>query len=204
MPIKKDNKKKKKIKKPRNASSLVKTTKPKPVYIFTERVPNKKCCTDVYKSGQAYTIPFGFMDRLGTTRIETPLSKTSTTFGSPVPPTITTPKEYLTIETQTEHNASALGKPSKASKKKQLIIEEDEPISVGMPEEPQPLVSEKRKYDTSKADENKMRLLSQLYNLLVVNYSPTDAVNISESYKTQSNKRIKDRINNEKQLVKKI
>jgi hypothetical protein len=71
MPIKKDKVKKKKIKKPRNASSLVKTIKPKPVYIFTERVPNKKCCTDVYKSGQAYTIPFGFSDRLGTTRIPT-------------------------------------------------------------------------------------------------------------------------------------
>jgi hypothetical protein len=198
MPIKKDKVKKKKIKKPRNASSLVKTIKPKPVYIFTERVPNKKCCTDVYKSGQAYTIPFGFSDRLGTTRLPT----------AATPPSITPPKEYFTIETQTE-------KPSKASKKiqvnmkqpvKNLIIldeEEEEPASNPIETQTEPASKPKRKYDTSKAEENKTRLLEQLYQILLINNDEPVAMSITQSYAESSNKKIKEKINREKQLVRK-
>jgi len=48
-----------------------KTTKemPKPIYIITQKLPREKCCTDVKKTGQAYSIPLGFVDRLGTTRL---------------------------------------------------------------------------------------------------------------------------------------
>jgi len=202
MPIKKD-KIKKKLKK--KATKKTKEIAPVVKYIFTERVPKKKCCTDVEKTGQAYTIPFGYADRLGTTRLS------ESTTPSKVPPIkpISEKKEYLTIETQTD-------KPSKASKKIQVnmkepvkkklfILEEseDEPMPS---EEIQTEVtqSEKRKYDKSKADENKMRLLSQLYNLLTINNSIEDSRVITESYKTQSNTKIKERINNEKQAVKKI
>ena len=215
MPIKKDKKKLKDSIRPslrlkRKTTKKTKEIAPLVKYIFTERVPKKKCCTDVTKTGQAYTIPFGFADRLGTTRLETP-TPTSAPLKATLPSVkpISEKKEYLTIETQTD-------KPSKASKKiqvnikepvkkKLIILEEgeDEPMPS---EEIQTEVtqSEKRKYDKSKADENKMRLLSQLYNLLTINNSIEDSRVITESYKTQSNTKIKERINSEKQAVKKI
>lgn len=37
----------------------------KPIVIITQKLPREKCCTDVTKSGEAYTIPVGFTQRLG-------------------------------------------------------------------------------------------------------------------------------------------
>jgi hypothetical protein len=68
MPTKKEMKPK--IKKPKKKIiKKKKVAKPTPIIIITQKLPKEKCCTDVTKSGEAYTIPIGFSDRLGTLRL---------------------------------------------------------------------------------------------------------------------------------------
>jgi hypothetical protein len=65
----------KKPKKPIGQAKVKKVKKPKgqAMVIINQKLPQTKCCTDPLKSGQAYTIPLGYTDRLGTMRIvETP------------------------------------------------------------------------------------------------------------------------------------
>ena len=81
MPIKKDKKKKTTNKR---SERKKKTAKPKVVYIMTQKLPKEKCCTDVKKTGEAYTVPIGFADlagtrRLGTEKVETKKVETKTT-----------------------------------------------------------------------------------------------------------------------------
>jgi hypothetical protein len=59
-----------------------------------------------------------------------------------------------------------------------------------------------KKYDTSKGDQNKFKLLSQLYGLLIINETEENARRITDSFKLQSNKKIKEKINYEKQAKK--
>lgn len=56
-----------KVVKPKNKKP--KQTKPPQIQIITQKLPRTKCCTDPVKSGQSYTIPLGYTDRLGTMRI---------------------------------------------------------------------------------------------------------------------------------------
>jgi hypothetical protein len=58
------DKPKKKAMKPKTPSK--KTIKAKPAVTIIKPTP---CCTDVLKTGQAYTVPLGFMDYKGTQRI---------------------------------------------------------------------------------------------------------------------------------------
>jgi hypothetical protein len=86
MPIKKD--KKKKVIKPKKKSTKKKVAKP--IVIITQKLPREKCCTDVTKTGEAYTIPFGFMNRLGA---------------------ITEPKQTKSIGTSTSTSTETINKP---------------------------------------------------------------------------------------------
>ena len=83
--IVKSGAKKKRVNKPK-AKPLVK-------YIYTEPLSRKGCCTDVLKTGQGYTIPQGFYDRLGINRL--PFIKEDSKN-----PSVKIPTE--SIETQTE------------------------------------------------------------------------------------------------------
>jgi len=61
---------------PRKDKKSKKPKKPKvQPKVQTLRPPKLKPCTDCgYKTGSAFTIPFGFADRLGTRRLETPVA----------------------------------------------------------------------------------------------------------------------------------
>ena len=49
-------------------------------------MPRTKCCTDPVKSGQSYTIPLGYTDRLGTMRIgEKPVENIPIPIQRPIP-----------------------------------------------------------------------------------------------------------------------
>jgi len=157
MPIKKDKVKKKlkdsirpSLRLKKKATKKTKEITPVVKYIFTERVPKKKCCTDVEKTGQAYTIPFGYADRLGTTRLETPtptVAPRAPSVSSLKP--ISEKKEYLTIETQTEpikkRTYIKSGKYAKPIKAEEVYTEyELEPIF----KYPSPFSYEKEKIDS--------------------------------------------------------
>lgn len=248
MPTKKDSALKKKVIKPKKKTTKKKkvTKANKPIVIITQKLPKEKCCTDVKKSGEAYTVPFGFADLAGTRRLGTEVTQKETEVVKPIKtmneiPKVEKliPKGPLKIDegilaklNQTKPSIPSVAdiedekptfkykpisesfKPIKKSKNIQVNIKEPMKnlIILDEEEELQPLETEplgeanitKRKYDKSKAEQNKAKLLSQLYNLLVINDTEQNARNITESYKDQSNKKIKEKINYEKQLVKKI
>jgi hypothetical protein len=88
MPKKIDKKKQKVIKK-----KVVKKTVPK-IVIYTQPLPRTKCCTDVEKTGEAFSIPYGFRDLAGTQRISQTLV--------PAKP-MAQAKETISIQTQTDN-----------------------------------------------------------------------------------------------------
>jgi len=225
MPIKKEMKKKSLVKPKKRAAKKKQLPKAKPIQIITQKLPKEKCCTDPIKSGQAYTIPLGFTDRLGAMPVSLPLQQTTqptqvtTYLGSVKTQTekpITLSKgtqikkgqfiiegedKPISIQTQTEKPIT-LSKGTQIKIGKIIIEDEDEPISI-QTQTLEETTKEKRKYDTSKSDTNKMRLLSQLYNLLILNYSEENTVGIVESYKFQSNKKIKEKLDYERQIARK-
>jgi hypothetical protein len=87
MPKKIDKKKTKVIKK-----KVVKKKIPK-IVIYTQALPRTKCCTDVEKTGEAYSIPYGFRDLAGTQRLSQSIVP-----GKPITPV----KESISIQTQTD------------------------------------------------------------------------------------------------------
>jgi len=218
MPIKKTKFNKKKM-----IPKKKKTKAIKPIVIITQKLPREKCCTDVTKSGEAYTIPIGFTNRLvapepipqrmsNLVRGLSPLKKVSISTS-----TESQPRAEISTQTDKPSVATKITQvttiPVKKPVTKKLIVEgdSDEENIVIMPTESSTIPIEasternvKRKYDTNKAEENKTKLLSDLYNLLLINNSQQDSLKITESYNQQSNKKIKERINSEKQLVKKI
>jgi hypothetical protein len=58
-------------KKPVKPKSKAKPKATPKVKITYQKLPKEGCCTDVLKTGQAYAIPFGFRDIMGTQRIDT-------------------------------------------------------------------------------------------------------------------------------------
>ena len=82
--------------KPKTKSAIV---KPPTIVIHTERLPKTKCCTEVSKTGEGYTIPFGYKDLKGTEPILPVTKKTAETEPTPV---TKKPIVKATIETQTE------------------------------------------------------------------------------------------------------
>lgn len=100
MPKKIDKKKKvikKKVSKKKPKSNVKEkkppTVKPPTIVIHTQRLPKTKCCTEVNKTGEGYTIPFGYKDLKGTEPITPAVSKATT-------------KKTMEIETQTENGTT--------------------------------------------------------------------------------------------------
>lgn len=86
MPTKKDSALKKKVIKPKKKTTKKKkvTKANKPIVIITQKLPKEKCCTDVKKSGEAYTVPFGFADLAGTRRLGTEVTQKETEVVKPI------------------------------------------------------------------------------------------------------------------------
>jgi len=203
MPKKIDKKKTKVIKK--KATKKPKETKPKetkpkatPIIIYTQKLPRTKCCTDVEKTGEAYSIPFGFRDLAGTQRLSQTLV--------PAKP-IAQAKETISIQTQTNKPKPKLiiyeDEETQTDKEKPTLImdeetqTEDKPIRKRKPSAPLLTKEEKKELDKQKA-------LSKLNELFLLNYSPNEAFNLSSSYNSQSISQINKRIKKEKELSGKL
>ena len=98
MPKKIDKKKTKVIKKKSKRTNIKakptkkpETVKPATIVIHTQRLPKTKCCTEVNKTGEGYTIPFGYKDLKGTVPLE---------------PAVSNKKKTMEIETQTENGTT--------------------------------------------------------------------------------------------------
>ena len=156
MPKKIDKKKKvikKKVSK-KKPKSNVKETKPPTIVIHTQRLPKTKCCTEVNKTGEGYTIPFGYKDLKGTVKSGTgePLE--------PITPAVSNKKKTMEIETQTENGTT---------------IAYDEPIKII-----KPLVKTRRtKQEMSEAKQMEREDISSI-NLGLSKYEnkPTTAIEI--------------------------
>jgi hypothetical protein len=158
MPIKKIKKKTKpKVVKPKNKKP--KQTKPKPapqIQIITQKLPRTKCCTDPVKSGQSYTIPLGYTDRLGTMRIgEKPVENIPIPIQRPIP--IQMPvNEVITITEQQPVVKEVTLKKKTKKPKKQLIIEDDEePQNIIIP--PLAVAKEEKKPRRNSIEDLKIR-----------------------------------------------
>lgn len=200
---KKIDKKKKVIKK--KATKKPKDTKPKatPIIIYTQKLPRTKCCVDGEKTGEAYSIPFGFRDLAGTQRISQTLggvsqTPTKTSVNKPISIETQTESNLVPIETQTEPETETILVPLKKKKPKKkvgLIIEED----TGTQTEPEVTISKERKKEI-----DKQKALSKLNDLFLVNYPPDVAFDLSASYNYQSISQINKRIKKEKELLGKL
>lgn len=187
MPTKKVIKRKVKRKK----TTKAKLPSAKPIVIIKQKLPREKCCTDVTKSGEAYTVPIGFSDRLGTSS-NASTTGTLGTFGSSnasfgsrlgaiIPeqkPTFrsisteTVPLEKKSIETQTySFSDETLGSKKKKKNKQNIefVIEEEPSLEQELvtesTEEKEVLPLEKRKYEKKKEGprRNSMLDLEQRY-----------------------------------------
>lgn len=147
-----------------------------------------------------------------------PKLQTQSTLGSAIPAAKKLDTEPLQIQSiaglKNPHESSLLSEALNAKVESNELEVATKPSGesfvASLTEEPEfdtvttPKESTRKKYDTSKADENKAKLLNQLYNILRLSNTEQNAINITESYKTQSNTKIKEKIKNEKQLAKKI
>jgi hypothetical protein len=203
---KKIDKKKKVIKK--KATKKPKETKPKetkpkatPIIIYTQKLPRTKCCVDGEKTGEAYSIPFGFRDLAGTQRLSQTLVPQSNI--KPITPV----KESISIQTQTNKPKPKLiiyeDEETQTDKEKPTLImdeetqTEDKPIRKRKPSAPLLTKEEKKELDRQKA-------LSKLNDLFLLNYSTNDALNLTTSYNYQSISQINKRIKKEKELSGKL
>ena len=162
MPKKIDKKKKvikKKVSK-KKPKSNVKETKPvskaPTIVIHTQRLPKTKCCTEVNKTGEGYTIPFGYKDLKGTEPITPTVSKATT-------------KKTMEIETQTENGTTIAYVKSGSDEPL------DEPIKII-----KPLVKTRRtKQEMSEAKQMEREDISSI-NLGLSKYEnkPTTAIEI--------------------------
>ena len=119
--------KKTKQTKPPKAPSVSKPVQP--IQIITQKLPRTKCCTDPLKSGQSYTIPLGYTDRLGTMRIPDnsptpiPINRIPVQLKRPNPITIQKPiNEVITI---TEEQPVVKEVTKNLKPRRKLIIEDD-------------------------------------------------------------------------------
>ncbi len=192
----------------KKATKKPKETKPKaqgrnqdfstPIIIYTQKLPRTKCCTDVEKTGEAYSIPFGFRDLAGTQRLSQTLV--------PAKP-IAQAKETISIQTQTNKPKPKLiiyeDEETQTDKEKPTLImdeetqTEDKPIRKRKPSAPLLTKEEKKELDKQKA-------LSKLNELFLLNYSPNEAFNLTSSYNSQSISQINKRIKKEKELSGKL
>lgn len=109
---KKIDKKKKVIKKKVVKKKIAKAKEIKPtIVIHTQRLPKTKCCTEVNKTGEGYTIPFGYKDLKGTEPITPPVTNK------------TLSKKTTEIETQTEEPIKITKPLVKARRTKQEMSE---------------------------------------------------------------------------------